>query len=68
MDFTAEQIAGFLNGKVEGNPAAKVNDVSKIEEGRPGTLAFLANPKYEKYIYDTEATIVLVNNLVLKKM
>jgi UDP-3-O-[3-hydroxymyristoyl] glucosamine N-acyltransferase len=39
-----------------------VNDVSKIEEGRPGTLAFLANPKYEKYIYDTEATIVLINN------
>ena len=62
MEFTAEQIAGFLNGKIEGNPAAMVNDVSKIEEGRPGTLAFLANPKYEKYIYDTEATIVLINN------
>ncbi len=68
MDFTAEQIAGFLNGKVEGNPAAKVNDVSKIEEGKPGTLAFLANPKYEKYIYDTKATIVLINNeLALEK-
>ena len=47
MEFTAEQIAGFLNGKIEGDPAAKVNDVSKIEEGRPGTLAFLASPKYE---------------------
>ena len=68
MEFTAEQIAGFLNGKVEGDLAARVNDVSKIEEGRPGTLAFLANPKYEKYIYDTEATIVLINNdLALEK-
>ncbi len=68
MEFTAEQIAGFLNGKVEGNLAARVNDVSKIEEGKPGTLAFLANPKYEKYIYDTEATIVLINNdLALEK-
>jgi UDP-3-O-[3-hydroxymyristoyl] glucosamine N-acyltransferase len=68
MEFTAEQIAGFLNGKVEGNPAARVNDVSKIEEGKPGTLAFLANPKYEKFIYDTEATIVLINNdLALEK-
>ncbi len=68
MEFTAEQIAGFLNGKIEGNPAARVNDVSKIEEGKPGTLAFLANPKYEKYIYDTEATIVLINNdLALEK-
>jgi UDP-3-O-[3-hydroxymyristoyl] glucosamine N-acyltransferase len=68
MEFTAEQIAGFLEGKIEGNPAARVNDVSKIEEGKPGTLAFLANPKYEKYIYDTEATIVLINNdLALEK-
>ncbi len=68
MEFTAEQIAGFLNGKVDGDPAARINDVSKIEEGKPGTLAFLANPKYEKYIYDTEATIVLINNdLALEK-
>ncbi len=68
MEFTAEQIAGFLNGEIDGDPAARVNDVSKIEEGKPGTLAFLANPKYEKYIYDTEATIVLINNdLALEK-
>jgi UDP-3-O-[3-hydroxymyristoyl] glucosamine N-acyltransferase len=68
MEFTAEQIAGFLNGKIEGNPAARINDVSKIEEGKPGTLAFLANPKYQKYIYDTDATIVLINNdLALEK-
>jgi UDP-3-O-[3-hydroxymyristoyl] glucosamine N-acyltransferase len=62
MEFTAEQIAGFLNGKIEGDPAARVNDVSKIEEGKPGTLAFLANPKYQKYIYGTDAAIVLINN------
>jgi UDP-3-O-[3-hydroxymyristoyl] glucosamine N-acyltransferase len=61
MNFTAAAIAEFLKGKVEGDPQASVNDVSKIEEGRPGTLSFLANPKYEKYIYDTQATIVIVN-------
>jgi UDP-3-O-[3-hydroxymyristoyl] glucosamine N-acyltransferase len=68
MEFTAEQIAGFLNGKIEGDPSARVSDVSKIEEGKPGTLAFLANPKYNKYIYDTDATIVLINeDFVLEK-
>ena len=68
MKFTAEQIAGFLKGTVEGNPAVSVGNVSKIEEGEPGTLAFLANPKYEKYIYDTRASIVLVNeDLKLEK-
>lgn len=62
MEFTAQTIAGFLQGQVEGNPDAKVNDVSKIEEGKPGTLSFLANPKYEKYLYTTDASIVIVNN------
>jgi UDP-3-O-[3-hydroxymyristoyl] glucosamine N-acyltransferase len=62
MEFTAQQIASFLHGTIEGDENVSVNDVSKIEEGKPGTLAFLANPKYEKYIYDTEASIVLVNN------
>lgn len=61
MDFKASVIAEFLKGSVEGNPEAKVNDVSKIEEGKAGTLSFLANPKYEKYIYNTESTIVIVN-------
>jgi UDP-3-O-[3-hydroxymyristoyl] glucosamine N-acyltransferase len=61
MNFTASVIAEFLKGSVEGNPEAAVNDVSKIEEGKAGTLSFLANPKYEKYIYDTESTIVIVN-------
>lgn len=61
MNFTAAVIAEFLKGKVEGNPETKVSDVSKIEEGRPGTLSFLANPKYEKYLYETQSSIVIVN-------
>ena len=61
MNFTATVIAEFLKGTVEGDPGASVTDVSKIEEGLPGTLSFLANPKYEKYIYDTQSTIVIVN-------
>jgi len=61
MEFTAKQIATFLNGEIEGNPDVKVNIISKIEEGKKGSLSFLANPKYEKYIYDTEASIILVN-------
>lgn len=62
MEFSAQQIAAFLNGTVEGDPEVKVSNFSKIEEGRPGTLTFLANPKYEHYIYQTAASIVLVNN------
>lgn len=62
MEFSAQQIASVLGGTVEGNPEVKVNNFSKIEEGKPGTLSFLANPKYEHFIYTTEASIVLVNN------
>ena len=62
MEFSAQQIAGFLGGTIEGNPEVKVSNFSKIEEGKPGTLTFLANPKYEHHIYNTEASIVLVNN------
>lgn len=61
MEFSAQQIASVLGGTVEGNPDVKVNNFSKIEEGKPGTLTFLANPKYEHFIYNTEASIVLVN-------
>jgi len=61
MEFTARQIAAFLNGEIEGDPEIKVNSVSKIEEGKEGSLSFLANPKYEKYIYETSSSIVLVN-------
>lgn len=62
MKFTAQQIAAALGGSVEGNAEAEVSNVSKIEEGRPGTISFLANPKYTPYIYKTEASIVIVNN------
>lgn len=61
MEFTAQTIATFLQGEVEGNPEAKVYDVSKIEEGKPGTLCFFSNPKYEKYLYTTEASIIIIN-------
>ncbi|MCK9343324.1 MAG: UDP-3-O-(3-hydroxymyristoyl)glucosamine N-acyltransferase, partial [Massilibacteroides sp.] len=61
MEFSAQQIADFLKGSVDGNPDVKVHDFSKIEEGKPGTLTFLANPKYEHHIYKTKASLVLVN-------
>ncbi len=61
MDFKATDIASFLNGEIVGDGDVKVSNVSKIEEGTDGTLAFLANPKYEHYIYETKASIVLVN-------
>jgi UDP-3-O-[3-hydroxymyristoyl] glucosamine N-acyltransferase len=61
MEFTAHQIAEYLNGEVVGNPDVVVNVLSKIEEGTPGSLTFLANPKYNQYIYNTEASIVIIN-------
>lgn len=61
MKFTAEQIAGILDGEVVGNPNAEVSKLSKIEEGVEGSLTFLANPKYVNYIYETKATITIVN-------
>jgi UDP-3-O-[3-hydroxymyristoyl] glucosamine N-acyltransferase len=61
MEFTARQIADFLNGEIEGDPSVTVNDFSKIEEGKAGTLSFLANPKYTPFLYETQASIVLVS-------
>ncbi len=61
MEFNAATIAGFLKGEIEGNPETKVNTIAKIEEGHEGALSFLANPKYEHYIYTTKSSIVLVN-------
>ncbi|MEI8114791.1 MAG: UDP-3-O-(3-hydroxymyristoyl)glucosamine N-acyltransferase [Bacteroidia bacterium] len=61
MEFKAQSIADFLGGTVEGDANVSVSDVAKIEEGRPGTLTFLSNPKYNKYVYETEASIVIVN-------
>lgn len=62
MEFTAGMIAGLIEGTVVGDPAAKVNNFAKIEEGRPGCISFLANDKYEHYIYETQSSVVLVNN------
>ncbi len=61
MEFTAKAVAEFLKGEIVGDPEIKVNKVTKIEEGTVGSLSFLANPKYEEYIYDSEASIVIVN-------
>ena len=61
MEFTAEQIAGMLNGKIEGDPSVVVNSLAKIEEGVLGALSFLSNPKYEDFIYNTKSTICIVN-------
>lgn len=61
MEFTASQIAGILEGEVEGNPEIAVHKLAKIEEGEKGSLTFLANPKYTQYIYSTEASITIVN-------
>ena len=61
LEFTASQIAGILEGDVEGNPDVAVHKLSKIEEGQTGSLTFLANPKYTPYIYKTEASIIIVN-------
>jgi len=61
MKFTAEQIAQMINGVVEGNPDVTVSTLSKIEEGKPGSISFLSNPLYTHYIYKTEASIIIVN-------
>ncbi len=62
MKFTAEQIAGILEGTVIGNPEAEVFKLSKIEEGTEGSLSFLSNSKYQNYIYTTQASVVIINN------
>ncbi|GAA4899061.1 UDP-3-O-(3-hydroxymyristoyl)glucosamine N-acyltransferase [Flaviramulus aquimarinus] len=61
MKFTAQQIAGILEGNVVGNPDVEVSKLSKIEEGSEGSLTFLANPKYTSHIYSTKASITIVN-------
>ena len=62
LEFTAKNIADLIGGKVEGNPDQKVNTLSKIEEGKIGSLCFLSNPAYVQYIYSTKASVVIVNN------
>ena len=60
MKITAEMLAGVLGGRVEGDPQTEVSTFAKIEEGTPGALSFLANPKYEQYLYTTQSSIVIV--------
>lgn len=61
MKFSARQISEILEGTIEGNPDVEVSSVSKIEEGKNGSISFLANPKYAEYLYDTDASIVILN-------
>lgn len=64
MEFTAKQIAEFVQGNIEGDENASVNTFAKIEEGIPGAISFLSNPKYTHFIYDTKSSIVLVDDSV----
>lgn len=68
MEFKAKQIADFIGGKVEGDENATVNTFAKIEEGKAGAISFLSNPKYTHHIYNTDSSIVLINeDLELEK-
>ena len=62
MKFSVQQIADLIEGSVEGDGKAIVSSLSKIEEGKEGTLSFLANPQYTPFIYHTKATAVIINN------
>ena len=61
MEFTAKQIAELIQGRVEGDENTAVSTFAKIEEGVPGAISFLSNPKYTHYIYDTKSSVVLIN-------
>src|SRR5690242_10580226 len=60
MEFTVKQIAFMLGGQVKGDENAKINMLAKIQDAKPGHIAFLANPKYESFIYTTQASAVIV--------
>lgn len=62
MEFKAKEIAEILGGTVDGNPDATVTSFARIESGKPGTICFFANPKYEHYVYECKADIIIVNN------
>lgn len=67
MEFSAKQIAEFIQGRVEGDENTTINTFAKIEEGKAGAISFLSNPKYTHYLYETQSSIVLVNeDLVLE--
>ena len=61
MEFTAKQIAEFITGRVEGDENVAIHTFAKIEEGQPGAISFLSNPKYTHFLYETKSTIVLIN-------
>ena len=61
MEFKAKEIAEILDGVVDGNPEAKVTTFARIESGKPGAICFFANPKYEHYVYECKADIIIVN-------
>ena len=65
MEFTAKQIAEFINGRIEGDENAAINTFAKIEEGTKGAISFLSNPKYTNYLSDAESSVVLVNEDVV---
>ena len=62
MQFTAAQIANLLNGRIEGDADATVTKLSKIEEGSPGSISFLANPLYTQYLYSSQASVIIIKN------
>ena len=62
MEFKAKEIAEILGGTVDGNPESVVTSFARIESGKPGTICFFANPKYEHYVYECKADIIIVNN------
>jgi UDP-3-O-[3-hydroxymyristoyl] glucosamine N-acyltransferase len=62
MEFTAKQIADIIEGEIEGDPNVTVSSFGKLEEATEGQLAFLANPKYEEFIYSTKASVIIVNS------
>ena len=61
MEFKAKELAEILGGTVDGNPEAKVTTFARIESGKPGAICFFANPKYEHYVYNCKADIIIVN-------
>jgi UDP-3-O-[3-hydroxymyristoyl] glucosamine N-acyltransferase len=67
MQFSAQELAAILGADLEGNPDVKVSQPGKIEEGGPGTITFLANPRYEPFIYTTTASVVVVDRDFLAK-
>ena len=62
MEFKAKEIADILKGTVVGDPEVRISTFARIESGKPGAVCFFANPKYEHYVYDCEASVIIVND------